>query len=263
METDRGPRRNQSIDAAVKTATPPECAIVELRQYSLHPGARETLIELFDREFVETQEACGMRVLGQFRDLDHPDRFVWLRGFPDMPRRAQSLAAFYGGPVWKAHRETANATMVDSDNVLLLRPAWPGAGFDLDPQARSAWNACASGEELVAARLYSFDTPVDAAFIEWFRQQMTPLFAELGAQTAATFVTETAQNTFPALPVREGERVLVWFARFDHHAAFERFFAAVTHSKRWNEELLPILQQRVRDKPPLLRLAPTARSLLR
>lgn len=30
--------------------------IVELRQYTLHPGKRDTLIELFDREFVETQE---------------------------------------------------------------------------------------------------------------------------------------------------------------------------------------------------------------
>ena len=29
-------------------------------------------------------------------------------------------SAFYGGPVWQAHRNEANATMVDSDNVLLL-----------------------------------------------------------------------------------------------------------------------------------------------
>ena len=110
----------------MSTASP----IVELRQYTLHPGARETLIELFDREFVETQEACGMKVIGQFRDLDDPDRFVWLRGFPDMPARARALAAFYGGPVWKAHRNAANATMIDSDNVLLLRPVAPDAGFD-------------------------------------------------------------------------------------------------------------------------------------
>jgi hypothetical protein len=32
-------------------------------------------------------------------------------------------------PVWKAHREVANATMIDSDNALLLRPARPGSGF--------------------------------------------------------------------------------------------------------------------------------------
>jgi hypothetical protein len=38
------------------------------KRYTLQQGARETLIELFDRAFVETQEAVGMRVLGQFRN---------------------------------------------------------------------------------------------------------------------------------------------------------------------------------------------------
>jgi hypothetical protein len=56
------------------------------------------LIALFEREFLDTQEATGMRVLGQFRDLDAPDRFVWLRGFPDMAQRRASLEAFYNGP---------------------------------------------------------------------------------------------------------------------------------------------------------------------
>jgi hypothetical protein len=35
-----------------------------------------------------------MRIIGQFRDLDHPDRFVWLRGFADMEARTQALGAF-------------------------------------------------------------------------------------------------------------------------------------------------------------------------
>ena len=89
------------------------------------------LIELFDRELVETQEAAGMKVIGQFRDLEDPDKFVWVRGFPDMESRAQSLAAFYGGPAWKAHSVAANATMIDSDNVLLLRPARAGSACAL------------------------------------------------------------------------------------------------------------------------------------
>src|SRR5829696_10445852 len=103
--------------------------VVELRQYTLHPGQRDVLIDLFDREFVETQEAVGMAILGQFYDLDDPDRFVWLRGFNDMPGLAQSLHAFYSGPVWKTHRDAANATMIDSDNVLLLRRPHPTSGF--------------------------------------------------------------------------------------------------------------------------------------
>ena len=76
----------------------------ELRQYSLHPGQRDVLIELFEREFIEPQEAVGTRLLGQFRDFERPNRFIWLRGFSDLRTRGESLRAFYGGPVWKAHR---------------------------------------------------------------------------------------------------------------------------------------------------------------
>src|SRR6266700_2591120 len=65
------------------------CPIVELRQYTLHPGKRDAFIDLFDRQFIETQEAVGVRVIGQFRDVDDPNRFVWLRGFRDMPSGAQ------------------------------------------------------------------------------------------------------------------------------------------------------------------------------
>ena len=97
---------------------------------------RDVLIELFEREFVESQEALGMTLVGQFSDLDDPNRFVWLRGFADMTTRAQALHDFYGGPVWRAHREAANETMIDSDNVLLLRPARPASGFSLDNAER-------------------------------------------------------------------------------------------------------------------------------
>ena len=112
--------------------------VIELRQYQLHPGRRDELIELFDAFLVEPQERAGMRVLGQFRDLDRPDWFVWLRGFDDMARRTAALGDFYHGPVWAQHRAAANATMVDSDDVLLLRsapsrtPCWePGCAIGL------------------------------------------------------------------------------------------------------------------------------------
>src|SRR5207249_2492686 len=134
------------------------CPIVEPRQYTLHPGKRHVLIDLFDREFIEPQEALGMKVIGQFRDVNHRNRFVWLRGFRDMASRAQALQDFYGGPVWKAHRETANATMVDSDNVLLLRPALPTSGFSFDGRHHlRASRPNAVPKELVVATIYYFD----------------------------------------------------------------------------------------------------------
>ncbi len=90
---------SQTFAMENQDAQPPQtcCPIVELRQYTLHPGKRDVLIALFDREFVESQEALGMKVIGQFRDLDNPNRFVWLRGFRDMPSRAQALKTFTAG----------------------------------------------------------------------------------------------------------------------------------------------------------------------
>lgn len=71
--------------------------VFELRRYTLKPGARETLIEVFDTHLVETQEAVGMSVLCQFRDPAAPDQFVWFRGFADQAARTRALPAFYGG----------------------------------------------------------------------------------------------------------------------------------------------------------------------
>jgi hypothetical protein len=52
---------------------------------------------------VDSQEAVGIHVIGQFRDLDAPDRFVWVRGFEDMDSRAEALAAFYlEGSAWRS-----------------------------------------------------------------------------------------------------------------------------------------------------------------
>src|SRR5260370_20138710 len=86
------------------------CSIVELRQYTLHPEKRDALIDLFEREFIETQEAVGIQVIGQFRDVDDPNRFVWLRGFRDMASRAKALQNFYGGALRDRHRDEAHIT---------------------------------------------------------------------------------------------------------------------------------------------------------
>jgi hypothetical protein len=235
---------------------------VELRQYTLHPGQRDVLIDLFDREFVESQEALGMKIIGQFRDLDNPNRFVWLRGFRDMPSRAQALKDFYGGPVWKAHREAANATMIDSDNALLLRPAMPTSGFSLGNKKRPRVGASQARSDLIAATIYYFDAPVDSGLVQFFEKIVKPAVIGSDATILAYFVTEHSENTFPALPVREGENVFVWFARFNDPVAYERHIAALTQSPRWRDEISKELARRLKREPEILKLSPTTRSLL-
>jgi len=186
--------------------------VVELRQYILHPGMRDTLIDLFDREFIEPQEALGMSLIGQFRTLEDPDRFVWLRSFPDMRARARALTAFYSGPVWAKHRDAANATIVDSDNVLLLRPARPDSGFSLMDGERPPIGSTEIAARRFTAAIYSFEKPVENEFAEHFESEIKPKLVKTGASVLGTFVTESTPNDYPRLPVREGAHVFAAFA---------------------------------------------------
>ena len=240
-------------------SAPRSPAVVELRDYTLHPGQRDVLVDLFEREFIETQEALGMHVLAHFRDLDDPDRFVWVRGFADMAHRGQALPAFYRhGEAWRRHRDAANATMRDSDNVLLLREAWPGSGFAPDT-GRPAIGATPSNA-CIAVVTYAFAQPVDAAMCAFFRDAVQPLAATLGARPLATFATEYAANNFPALPVREGEHVVVAISAFDDTSAHANFAYAVATDARWQRDVTAFLRQRSIAPPQVRRLQPCARS---
>lgn len=250
------------MSAQLRSADSTESSVVELRRYRLHPGARETLIDLFDREFVETQEAVGMALIGQFRDLDDADSFVWLRGFRDMPSRAEALGAFYGGPVWARHREEANRTMINSDNVLLLRPARPGSGFVL-PDTRADLHARDLPAGLVIATICHLAPSTEEAFADFFAAVLAPQLVAASAKILASLVTERSPNTFPRLPVREGETVFAWFSGFGGLAAYEAHLAALARSPVWTREALPEMDRRIWRRNEVSRLAPTSRSRLR
>ncbi|AQT75735.1 NIPSNAP family protein [Streptomyces sp. fd1-xmd] len=235
-------------------------AVIELRQYTLRPGRRDDLIELFDGELVEPQEEEGMAVLGQFRDLDDPDRFVWLRGFPDMAARHDALAAFYGGPVWARHRDRANATMSDSDDVLLLRPLAHGTGFRPAPSPRPRPGAPAP-ERFVSATVWSFP-PGRAAGIALVRDGLLPLLRSTGAEPVAAYATETAPNTFPRLPVRAGENAVVVLTSHPDEGAHRRHLSALRAHPVARDEVLPGIEREQASAPRTLRLAPTGRSLI-
>jgi quinol monooxygenase YgiN len=236
--------------------------ILELRMYALHPGRRDELIKLFEREFIESQEAVGIQVIGQFHDLDDPNQFVWLRGFNDMSARAQSLHAFYSGPVWKAHRDAANATMIDSDNVLLLRLPHGARGFSFTNGIRSAVGSHIRQAGFIAATIYYFDAPVSSSFIRYFEDTIKPALSETDAEVLAYFVTEDSPNTFSQLPVREGENAFVWFSGFHDQDAYKSHLAKCRESKHWKDEIATYLSRHLKGKPEVLRLTPTPRSRL-
>ncbi|MBP2583187.1 hypothetical protein J3A78_003665 [Streptomyces sp. PvR006] len=241
---------------APRTTPASHPAVVELRQYTLLPGRRDELIELFEREFVDSQEATGMTVLGRFRDLDDPDRFVWLRGFPDMETRREALSAFYGGPVWAAHGPRANATMADSDDVLLLRPL---PAVTTAPDVAASADVAASPGLFTTVALWHFP-PGDEDGPALIHDRLAPVLRETGPAPLAVLVTEQAVNTFPRLPVRTGENVVAVITSYPDEHAHRRHLAATADHPLVRDEIRPAVERAQSAAPLVLRLTPTDRS---
>jgi hypothetical protein len=210
--------------------------LIELRQYLLHAGQRDTLIDVFDREFVETQEAVGMDVLGQFRDPQRPDYFVWLRGFPDMTARHESLTTFYDGPVWAKHRDVANATMIDSDNVMLLRAVTKDDALPAHrPNQRDMRNP--TGLVVVVAEHVEH---INEESILNFKSDVIPVLHQSGCRTLGVYATEAAPNTFARLPVRT-DRAIVWIGAIesDDWSAVHQAITPLTDRRQDRHVLIP------------------------
>lgn len=225
--------------------------IIELRQYLLHRGRRDELIELFDRELVETQEALGMRVVGQFRDVDRPNHFVWLRGFDNHATRRDSLAGFYGGPAWREHGSAAGATMIDSDDVHQLT-AIDGLRIRR-PSERD--NSGDRGSILIVVT-HRRSTDHDSLI----RNRLIPTVEAAGLQTLGLYTTDPTENTYPPLPVRPSN-VLVWIAAGDSRDALD---VAATQISVARGDLARHTSASGVDEVliDILRLEPTARSCL-
>lgn len=224
----------------------------EFRQYTLYGGKREALISMFENYFVEPQEAVGAHVIGTFRDLDDPDRFVWIRGFTNMTKRLDALRSFYGGPVWRQRRDAANATMMDSDNVLLLRPALTQQFAFTEKQESVAG--------IYGAGIYYLNGANPVAFARFFNAVILPGLAMQRVQPVAQLISETAENNFPALPVRDRDSVFLWLARWPDTRSLNRFLESYGRWSGWRDdapaEVLPALMR----KPEYIRLVPTAKS---
>ncbi|KRE13113.1 hypothetical protein ASE66_21920 [Bosea sp. Root483D1] len=227
--------------------------VFELRRYTLKPGAREALIAVFDSHLVETQEATRMSVVGQFRDPAAPDQFVWFRGFPDQEARTRALPAFYGGPVWAEHGPAADETMLEWHDVLMLKPATPGSGFDTSGLERLPPGTADLEDgriHLVAIHHLMQDTADNVASLA--AKAIAEAVHSTGSEVLASLISDRSQNGFERLPVREGECVVVTLIR-----------PAVLQA-------IPALEAALRERPlgigrapDIARLVPTARSLLR
>ena len=236
--------------------------VVELRQYKIVKGRRDEFIPFFESHFVESQEALGMRLVGQFRDEADPSRFVWIRQFPSMAARLPALHDFYFGPVWQQYRSVANPLLDDNDDVLLLRSARPDSGFAEVGSARPTGREVAAPGLVVATVYYLWKEP-DDGFVAFFDRQVAPALRRAGLPILGTFVPEKTPNNFPALPVRQTEKLFVWFTRVVNAAAYEHALAQLEHDPTWRGGTRSALLDYQERSAQTLKLDPTPRSRLR
>lgn len=223
--------------------------LVEFRNYRLVPGGFDAFVEHFEDHFLESQEALGMDIVGQFRVVDDPERFVWIRRFREPSSRGASLAEFYEGPVWKEFGPRANELMVEYNDVYLLTPDDSAPAFATDhvPHAARDGRAVEPTSTVVAAL---FDRRRATALGQEMAQAMhAALSRRLEVSDLGRLVTADVQNDYPRLPIRK-DVVALWLLSDEGG-----YGAAVATAEEVGQETeLPMRT---------LRLAPTARSSLR
>ena len=147
--------------------------------------------------------------------------------------------------------------------MLLLRPASVGRNLSEPAGERPAPGTGGDGPGVVAATILHLDPQASLdAFARLFESEAQPRIAAAGVDVVGHFVTEDSPNTFPRLPVREGERVWVTLARYPDAAAYGRTRAAFDADPAWRDRVRSQLRPFLVRDPEVLRLKPTARSLL-
>jgi hypothetical protein len=230
--------------------------VIEFRRYTIKEGEREHFAEYFDY-FPEAFQQMGAIVFGQFFERKNPVGFTWMRGFKNTDARAIINSSFYYGPLWREHASTMNSLMVDSNNVLLLRPVTTARGVPVLP-AVDPIKERKGAQGVVVAQIFA----VQPNSVDAFARQAEETFASYraaGAREAGVLVTLDVPNNFPQLPVRMDGPYLVWLGIVKDNKTFETQFASLAERSTQTLSATGLL----RSPPELVILDPTHRSRLR
>ncbi|HEV7893854.1 MAG TPA: NIPSNAP family protein [Pyrinomonadaceae bacterium] len=229
--------------------------VLELRNYVTRPGQREKFISYFETNFIDSQNAIGGYILGQFRVKDADDNFFWIRGFNDMSSRSRYLPEFYRGSFWKEHRSYANDMLLNNDNVYLLKPL--SLSEDL-PGAAVNSNEFGKKKGLLVIDYYVANTRLKE-LIEFFKSKYLPLLKSNDVSTTS-WVSELTENDFPGLPVFQDKNLLVTITPFKDEAEYQLKLKQINADP--NQKVMTELMEIVTTKTTVV-LHPTKNSFSR
>lgn len=201
------------------TSVPNVYKVLELRRYTLKPGTRSQFAEHFDAFFPEAMQQLGALAAGAFLNRENPLLFTWIRAYRDMDDRARFNAAFYYGPVWKEHRDDANAMIEDSDDVLLLRPVSDAHALLVLPSVHPL-----TEPDGATGVVLSLIFPVNPESLDSFIADAEKALARYPPEIReiGMFATLNERNNFPQHPIRSDGPFVCWFGLAKDDAALER-----------------------------------------
>lgn len=243
----------------------PSCAsaplsVFELRNYKTTPGRRDDLIAMFEAYFLDAYTRAGTTILGTFRDADRPDRWFWIRAFPDVASRPERLKGFYGSQDWLSRADACNATIADVSDALLMQvAAQPGIRL---PETPSATAIAPTGTDAQIEVLFYAVRPEELEIASnVLTARAVPVLASMDQSPVLILKPQHLGGVLNRQPLRD-DPVLAVFIRHGSAIAFDAAGKARRDASLWRD-----VEAQLRDHliapPERRRLLPTSRSWLR
>lgn len=213
--------------------------VLELRNYVIKKGMRDSFISYFEENLVQPQNDLKGYVLGQYRVKSAPDNFCWLRGFSSMRARSTFLPAFYYGPVWKQHRNTANSMLANNDNVYLLHPLVLKKD-SLDEVTSIDHSLLIPHEGIAVIEFYISNTRLPE-LLQVFAKEYLPVWKDCAIDQYTLWTCVLEENDFPRLPVFQDKNLLLSITFYKNENDYEE------SQKKLEEKISADLRAKLQD----------------
>jgi len=232
--------------------------VIELRNYLVRQGRRDEFINLFEENFVQSQNILGGYILGQYRVKGADDNFFWIRGFKDMTARYKYLNDFYFGSLsWKQHKAEANSMLLNNDNVYLLQPL---NLKNSSANAESSFNTNWFGQEKgIAVVDFCVSNTKRDKLIEFVKKKYLAILTASKIENISFWISETAPNDFTGLPVFQDKNLLVQITFYKNESEYQSKMKDA--ASKMNDELKSEMADLVTTKNTLI-VYPTGKSFL-
>ncbi len=249
---------SQGNDAAQNLNANQNIKVIELRNYLVRRGRRDEFINLFEENFVQSQNILGGYILGQYRVKGADDNFFWIRGFRDMPARYKFLNDFYyGSPAWKQHKSEANSMLLNNDNVYLLKPLnLKDSANDAELSFNTSWFGQEKG--IAVVDFCTSNTKRDK-LIDFVKKKYAAILNASKIENSSFWMSEMTPNDFTGLPVFQDTNLLVQITFYKNESEYRNKMKEV--DSKMNDELKSEWADLVTIKNTLV-IYPTVKSFL-